>query len=32
VLITDDGETIHDSKRIVEWAQDNPAGGQVTRA
>lgn len=24
-LVTDDGEAIHDSKRIVEWAQRNPA-------
>lgn len=27
VLVTDDGETIHDSKRIVEWAQAHPAAG-----
>lgn len=26
VLVTDSGETIHDSKRIAEWAQGNPAG------
>jgi hypothetical protein len=26
VLVTDQGETIHDSKRIVEWAQRHPAG------
>ncbi len=25
VLITDDGEAIHDSKRIVEWAASHPA-------
>jgi hypothetical protein len=25
VLVTDDGEVIHDSKKIVEWARDNPA-------
>jgi glutathione S-transferase len=25
VLVTDGGETIQDSKRIVEWAQENPA-------
>lgn len=24
VLVTDDGEVIQDSKRIVEWAQANP--------
>jgi hypothetical protein len=27
VLVTDDGEVIQDSKRIVEWARANPAGG-----
>jgi len=27
VLVTDDGEVIRDSKRIVEWARDNPAAG-----
>jgi len=27
VLVTDDGETIVDSKRIVEWARSHPAGG-----
>jgi hypothetical protein len=26
VLVTDDGETITGSKRIVEWARANPAG------
>jgi glutathione S-transferase len=26
VLVTDDGEAIHDSRRIVEWAKANPAG------
>ncbi len=25
VLVTDEGEAIHDSKRIVEWARANPA-------
>jgi hypothetical protein len=25
VLVTDDGEVIQDSKRIVEWAKANPA-------
>ncbi len=27
VLLTDEGETIADSKNIVEWAKANPAGG-----
>jgi hypothetical protein len=27
VLVTDDGEVIQDSKRIVEWARANPAAG-----
>ena len=26
VLVTDDGEVVHDSKRIVEWAKHNSAG------
>jgi glutathione S-transferase len=26
VLVTDDGEVVRDSKRIVEWAARNPAG------
>ncbi|HEX8066752.1 MAG TPA: glutathione S-transferase N-terminal domain-containing protein [Thermoleophilaceae bacterium] len=26
VLVTDDGEVIKDSKRIVEWAKGHPAG------
>lgn len=25
VLVTDDGEVVADSKRIVEWAEQNPA-------
>lgn len=25
VLVTDDGETIHESKAIVEWAKAHPA-------
>jgi hypothetical protein len=29
VLITDSGETIHDSARIVEWAERNPAARAV---
>jgi glutathione S-transferase len=24
VLVTDDGDVIHDSKKIVAWAKDNP--------
>jgi hypothetical protein len=27
VLVTDDGEVIPDSKRIIAWARDNPASG-----
>jgi hypothetical protein len=27
VLVTDDGEVIQDSRKIVEWAQANPASG-----
>jgi hypothetical protein len=27
VLVTDDGEVIQDSKRIVRWAKENPAAG-----
>ena len=26
VLVTDDGEVVADSKKIVEWAKKNPAG------
>jgi hypothetical protein len=26
VLVTDDGEVVNESDRIVEWAQRNPAG------
>jgi hypothetical protein len=26
VLVTDDGEVIQDSKRIIEWAKAHPAG------
>jgi hypothetical protein len=32
VLITDEGEAIHDSKRIAEWAAAHPAGAQVSSA
>jgi hypothetical protein len=28
VLVTDDGEVVHDSKRIVAWAKSNPAAMQ----
>lgn len=28
VLVTDDGEAIHDSKRIAEWAQAHPADAE----
>ena len=27
VLVTDDGEVIQDSKRIADWARQNPAAG-----
>jgi glutathione S-transferase len=27
VLVTDDGEVIADSRKIAEWASDNPASG-----
>ena len=26
VLVTDDGEVVRESKRIVEWAREHPAG------
>jgi hypothetical protein len=26
VLVTDEGEVIRESKKIAEWARDNPAG------
>jgi glutathione S-transferase len=29
VLVTDAGEAIHDSHRIVEWARENPAASAV---
>jgi len=32
VLVTDDGEAINESKRIVEWAQAHPASRQVPAA
>lgn len=28
VLVLDDGEVVKDSKNIVAWARDNPAGGR----
>jgi hypothetical protein len=27
VLVTDDGEVVQESKRIIRWAEDNPASG-----
>ncbi len=32
VLVTDSGEAITESKRIIEWAQANPAGAATTPA
>jgi hypothetical protein len=32
VLVTDDDQVVSDSKRIVEWAQANPAGGAAAGA
>lgn len=32
VLVTDDGETIADSKNIVAWAKAHPAGAAQTAA
>jgi Glutathione S-transferase, N-terminal domain len=32
VLITDGGEAINDSKRIVEWAEAHPAGAATAAA
>ena len=31
VLVTDDGDTIVESKRIVEWARAHPASRKVSR-
>jgi hypothetical protein len=31
VLVTDDGEVIQESKKIVEWAGANPAAGAEAR-
>ena len=32
VLVTDGGEVINESERIVEWAKAHPAGGHTTAA
>jgi hypothetical protein len=32
VLVTDDGETIQDSKRIIEWAKENPVASPAPSA
>ncbi len=32
VLVTDDGEVVQDSERIVEWAKSHPAGAATPRA
>ena len=32
VLVTDDGEVIQETKRIVEWARANPASGAEREA
>jgi glutathione S-transferase len=32
VLVTDDGEVVQDSKRIVEWAREHPAGAPAASA
>jgi hypothetical protein len=32
LLVTDDGDVIQDSKRIVQWAKDNPATASEGRA
>jgi len=32
VLVTDDGEVISDSRRIIEWAQANPAAAAPATA
>ncbi len=29
LLVTDDGTVIQDSRKIVEWAQANPAAGSA---
>jgi hypothetical protein len=30
VLVTDDGEVVQDSKRIIDWAKKNPARAAAT--
>ncbi|MBA2342828.1 MAG: glutathione S-transferase domain-containing protein [Thermoleophilaceae bacterium] len=32
VLVTDDGEVIQDSKKIIAWAKANPAGAKAAGA
>jgi hypothetical protein len=32
VLVTDDGEAIHDSKKIIAWAQQNPVAKPAAEA
>jgi glutaredoxin 2 len=32
VLVTDDGEVIRESKKIVAWAEVNPAAGAEARS
>ena len=32
VLVTDDGEVIHDSKKIVEWAKEHPVAKPASAA
>jgi Glutathione S-transferase, N-terminal domain len=32
VLVTDGGEVIQDSRRIIQWAKDNPAGASDAAA
>ena len=29
VLVTDEGETVTDSKRIIAWAKEHPAGART---
>lgn len=31
-LVTDDGEVIQESKKIIDWAKRNPAGGPAKAA
>src|SRR5215207_642162 len=32
LLVTDDGQVIHDSKEIIAWAQEHPAGAPARDA